>query len=151
MKPAADSPPTDSGTIGNVSSLRAPQDSTVSDADNEFNRNEVNLTRLERVFFLPRNVLPDRPKSVHFRTNERLEFKDVVESISGAAINDRDIEFIQFKRLSDDARDVHITFSAAVVCALFSRSKSLRVKEKSYYIHSSFRRITYVSFFLPSS
>ena len=51
MKPADDSPPTDSGTIGNVSSLRAPQDSTVSDADNDFNRNEVNLTRLERVFF----------------------------------------------------------------------------------------------------
>ena len=73
---------------------------------------------------------------MHFRTNERLEFKDVVESISGAGINDRDIESIKFKPLSDDARDVHITFSAAVVCALFSRSKSLRVKEKSYYIYS---------------
>ena len=111
MEPAADS-----DTIGNVSSLGAPQDSSVSDADNQWNRNEVNLTRLERDFFLPRNVLPDRPKSVYFRTNERLEFKDVLESIRGAGINDRDIECIQFKRLSDDARDVHITFSSAAVC-----------------------------------
>ena len=63
MEPAADSPPADSDTIGNVSSLGAPQDSSVSDADNQWNRNEVNLTRLERDFFLPRNVLPDRPKS----------------------------------------------------------------------------------------
>ena len=39
MEPAADSPPTDSDTIGNVSSLGAPQDSTVSDADNQWNRN----------------------------------------------------------------------------------------------------------------
>lgn len=147
MEPAADSPPADSDTIGNVSSLGAPQDSSVSDADNQWNRNEVNLTRLERDFFLPRNVLPDRPKSVYFRTNERLEFKDVLESIRGAGINDRDIECIQFKRLSDDARDVHITFSSAAVCALFSRPESLRVKEKSYYIQSSFRRITYVAVF----
>ena len=147
MEPAADSPPADSDTIGNVSSLGAPQDSSVSDADNQWNRNEVNLTRLERDFFLPRNVLPDRPKSVYFRTNERLEFKDVLESIRGAGINDRDIECIQFKRLSDDARDVHITFSSAALCALFSRPESLRVKEKSYYIQSSFRRITYVAVF----
>ena len=124
MEPAADSPPADSDTIGNVSSLGAPQDSSVSDADNQWNRNEVNLTRLERDFFLPRNVLPDRPKSVYFRTNERLEFKDVLESIRGAGINDRDIECIQFKRLSDDARDVHLTFSSAAVCALFSRPES---------------------------
>ena len=104
-EPAADSAPADSDTIGHVSSLGAPQDSSVSDADNQWNRNEVNLTRLERDFFLPRNVLPDRPKSVYFRTNERLEFKDVLESIRGAGMNDRDIECIQFKRLSDD--DVH--------------------------------------------
>ena len=71
---------------------------------------------------------------MHFGTNERLEF------IRGAGINDRDIECIQFKRLSDDARDVHITFSSAAVCALFSRSKNLRVKEKSYYIQPSFWR-----------
>ena len=51
MEPAADSPPTDSDTTGNVSSLGVPQDSTVSDADNQWNRNEVNLTRLEREFF----------------------------------------------------------------------------------------------------
>ena len=106
---------------------------------------EVNLTRLERDFFLPRNVLPDRPKSVSFRTNERLEFKDVLESIRGACVNDRDIECIQFKRLSDDARDLHITFSSTAVCALFSRPESLCVKEKSYYIQSWFRRITYVA------
>ena len=134
MEPAADSPPADSDTIGNVSSLGAPQDSSVSDADNQWNRNEVNLTPLERDVFLPRNVLPDRPKSVYFRTNERLEFKDVLESIRGAGKNDRDIECIQFKRLSDDARDVHITFSSAPVSALFSRPEGLCVKEKSYYI-----------------
>ena len=93
MEPAADSPPADSDTIGNVSSLGAPQDSSVSDV-NQWNRNEVNLTRLERDFFLPRNVLPDRPKSVYFRTNERLEFKDVLESIRGAGINDRDMNFL---------------------------------------------------------
>ena len=80
-------------------------------------------------------------------SNERLEIKDVLESIRGAGINDRDIECIQFKRLSDDARDVHITFSSAAVCALLSRPQSLRVKEKSYYIQSSFRRITYVAVF----
>ena len=68
MEPAAYSPQTDSYTMGNVSSFGAPQDSTVSDADSQWNRNEVNLTRLERDFFLPRNVLPDRPKSVYFRT-----------------------------------------------------------------------------------
>ena len=56
----------------------------------------------------------------------------MLESIRGAGINDRDIECIQFKRLSDDARDVHITFSSAAVCALFCRPESLRVKEKSY-------------------
>ena len=39
----------------------------------------------------------------------------MLESIRGAGINDRDIECIQFKRLSDDARDVHITFSSAAV------------------------------------
>ena len=121
MEPAAYSPPTDSYTMGNVSSFGAPQDSTVSDADSQWNRNEVNLTRLERDFFLPRNVLPNRPKSVYFRTNERLKFKDVLESIRGAGKNDRDIECIQFKRLSDDARDVHITFPSAAVSALFSR------------------------------
>ena len=71
----------------------------------------------------------------------------MLESIRGAGINDRDIKCIQFKRLSDDARDVHITFSSAAVCALFSRPESLRVKEKSYYIESSFRRITYVAVF----
>ena len=49
MEPAADSPPADSDTIGNVSSLGAPQDSSVSDADNQWNRNEVNQTRLESV------------------------------------------------------------------------------------------------------
>ena len=145
MEPAAYSPPTDSYTMGNVSSFGAPQDSTVSDADSQWNRNEVNLTRLERDFFLPRNVLPDRPKSVYFRTNERLEFKDVLESIRGAGKNDRDIECIQFKRLSDDARDFPITFSSAAVSALFSRPEGLCVKEKSYYIQSSFRRITYVA------
>ena len=123
MEPAADSPPADSDTIGNVSSLGAPEDSSVSDADNQWNRSEVNLTRLERDFFLPRNVLPDRPKSVYFRTNERLEFKDALKSMRGAGKNDRDIECIQFKRLSDDARVVHITFSSAAVCALFSRTQ----------------------------
>ena len=92
MGPAADSPPTDCDMIGNVLSVGAPQDSTVSDADNQRNRNELSLTRLERDFFLPRNVFPDRLKSVHFRTNERLEFKDVLESIRGAGINDHDIE-----------------------------------------------------------
>ena len=51
MEPAADSPPADSDTIGNDSSFGAPQDSSVSDADNQWNRNEVNLTRLERDFF----------------------------------------------------------------------------------------------------
>ena len=71
----------------------------------------------------------------------------VLMSVRGAGINDRDIECIQFKRLSDDARDVHITFSSAAVCALFSRPESLRVNEKSYYIQSSFRRITYVAVF----
>ena len=131
MEPAADSPPTDSDMMGNVSSLGAPQDSTVSNADNQW--------------ILLRNVLPDGPKSVYFRTNERLKFKDVLESIRGAGINDRDIECIQFKRLSDDDRDVHITFSSAAVCALFSRPEGLCVKEKSYYIQSSFRRITYVA------
>ena len=35
MEPAADSPPADFDTIGNVSSLSAPQDSSVSDADNQ--------------------------------------------------------------------------------------------------------------------
>ena len=46
MEPAADS-----DSIANVSSLGAPQDRSVSDADNQWNRNEVNLTRLERDFF----------------------------------------------------------------------------------------------------
>ena len=56
MEPASDSPPADSDTIGNVSSLGASQDSSVSDADNQWNRNEVNLTRLERVFFFFREM-----------------------------------------------------------------------------------------------
>ena len=51
MEPAADCPPADSDTTGIVSRLGAPQDSSVSDADNQWNRNEVNLTRLERDFF----------------------------------------------------------------------------------------------------
>ena len=51
MEPAADS-----DTIGIVSSLGAPQDSSVSDADNQWNRNEVNLTRLERDFFFFREM-----------------------------------------------------------------------------------------------
>ena len=45
MGPAADSPPTDCDMIGNVLSVGAPQDSTVSDADNQRNRNELSLTR----------------------------------------------------------------------------------------------------------
>ena len=49
MEPAADSPPTDSDKVGNVSRFGAPQDSTVSD---QWNRNEVNQTRLERDFLL---------------------------------------------------------------------------------------------------
>lgn len=54
-----------------------------------------------------------------------LEFKDILESIRGACINDQGIDCIQFKHLSDDARDVHITFSPAAVCALFSQYQSL--------------------------
>lgn len=48
-----------------------------------------------------------------------------LESIRGACINDQGIDCIQFKHLSDDARDVHITFSPAAVCALFSQYQSL--------------------------
>ena len=56
MEPAADSPLADSDTIGNVSSFGATQDSSVSDV-NQWNRNEVNLTRLERGPFLLREML----------------------------------------------------------------------------------------------
>ena len=45
MQPATDSFPTDSDTIANACSVGAPQKSTVSDADNQWDRNEVDLTR----------------------------------------------------------------------------------------------------------
>ena len=66
----------------------------------------------------------------------------MLESTRGAGINDRDIECIQLNTSVMMPEMFTLRFHLPLYVPCFPDP---RVKEKSYYIQSSFRRITYVA------
>ena len=57
------------------------------------------------------------------------------------------VRCIQYKKVSQFAKEVHITFSSPTFCSRFVNSTSLAVNEKSYFILSAQRPVTFVGVF----
>ena len=79
-----------------------------------------------------------------FRAIEDLKFQDVLSAITISGVR-----CIQYKKVSQFAKEVHVTFSTATFCTRFVNSRSLAINEKSYFTLnlSAHRPVTFVGVF----
>ena len=86
-----------------------------------------NLTGLEKKYFSPKNVMPDRLCSAYFRAIEDLRFQDILSAVTNSGVPSEEVRFIQCKKVSQFAKEVHVTFSTSTFCTHFVNSKSLAI------------------------
>ena len=91
--------------------------------------------------------MPERLCSAYFRTTEDLKFQDVLSAITNSIVTAEEVRCIQYKKVSQFAKEVHVTFSSPTFCSRFVNSTSLAVNEKSYFILSAHRPVTFVGVF----
>ena len=129
------------------SELNAVAETSVSSPEDVCNRMKKNLTSFEKEHFSPKNVMPERLCSAYFRTTEDLKFQDVLSAITNSGVPAEEVRCIQYKKVSQFAKEVHVTFSSPTFCSRFVNSTSLAVNEKSYFILSAHRPVTFVDVF----
>ena len=68
-------------------------------------------------------------------------------TISGVPV--KEVRCIQYKKVSQFAKEVHVTFSTPTFCTRFVNSRSLAINEKSYFTLnlSAHRPVTFVGVF----
>ena len=79
-------------------------------------------------------------------TDSLLKFQDVLSAITNSGVPAEEVRCIQYKKVSQFAREVHVTFSTPF-CTRFVNSTSLAVNEKSYFILSAHRPVTFAGVF----
>ena len=120
---------------------------SVSAPEDVCNRIKKNLTDFEKEHFSPKNVMPERLCSAYFRAIEDLKFQDVLTAITNSGVSAEEVRCIQYKKVSQFAKEVHVTFSTPAFCTRFVNSKSLAINEKSCFILSAHRPATFVGVF----
>ena len=134
--------------LPNVSDeLNAVAETSVSSPEDVCNRMKKNLTSFEKEHFSPKNVMPERLCSAYFRTTEDLKFQDVLSAITNSGVPAEEVRCIQYRKVSQFAKEIHVTFSSPTFCSRFVNSTSLAVNEKSYFILSAQRSVTLVGVF----
>ena len=108
--------------IGDVSSAGASAPvASVSTADDVYNRvKEKNLTAFKKKHFSPKNVMPERLCSAYFSAVEDLRFQDVLGAITNSGVLTEEGRCIQCKKVSQFAKEVHVTFSTSILSGLVS-------------------------------
>ena len=119
----------------------------VSTPEDVCNRIKKNLTGFEKEHFSPKNVMPERLCSAYLRAIEDLKFQDVLSAITNSGVPAEEVRCIQYKKVSQFAKEVHLTFSTPAFCTRVVNSKSLAINEKSYFILSTHRPVTFVGVF----
>ena len=111
------------GTLNNASDeLNAVAETSVSSPEDVCNRIKKNLTSFEKEHFSVKNVMPERLCSVYFRTTEDLKFQDVLSAITNSDVPAEEVRCIQYKKVPQFAKEVHVTFSSPTFCSRFSTS-----------------------------
>ena len=98
--------------------------------------------------FSPKNVMPERLCSAYFRTTEDLKFQDVLSAVTNSGVPAEEVGCIQYKKVSQFAKEVHVTFSSPTFCSCFVNSTSLAVNEKSYFILSATAQLLLLVFLM---
>ena len=83
--------------------------------------------------------MPERLCSAYFRTTEDLKFQDVLSAITNSGVPTEEVRCIQYKKVSQ--------FAKPTFCSRFVNSTSLAINEKSYFILSAHRPVTFVGVF----
>ena len=134
--------------VDDVSNAGAPvSEASVSTPEDVWNRIKKNLTGFEKECFSSKNVMPERLCSAYFRAIEDLKFEEVLSAITNSGVPAEEVRCIQYKKVSQFAKEVHVTFSTPAFCTSFVNSKSLAINEKSYSILSAHRPVTFVGVF----
>ena len=76
-----------------------------------------------------------------------MKFQDVLSAITNSGVPAEEVRCIQYKKVSQFAKEVHVTFSSPTFCSRFVNSTSLAVNEKFYFILSAHRPVTFVGVF----
>ena len=119
-------------------------EASVSTLEDVCNRIKKNLTGFEKEHFSPKNVMPERLCSAYFRAIEDLKFQDVLSAITSSGVPAEEVHCIQYKIVSQFAKEAHVIFSTPAFCTSFVNSKSLAISQKSYFILSTHRPVTFV-------
>ena len=61
-------------------------------------------------------------------------FQDALNAITNSGVPAEEVRCIQYKKASQFAMEVHVTFSTPTFCTRFANSMSLAVNKKSYFI-----------------
>ena len=70
-----------------------------------------------------------------------------MSAITNSGVPAEEVRCIQLKKVCQFAKEVHVTFSTPAFCTSFVNSKSLAINEKSYFILSAHRPVTFVGVF----
>ena len=92
--------------------------------------------------------MPERLCSAYFRTTEDLKFQDVLSAVTNSGVPAEEVRCIQYKKVSQFAKEVHVTFSSSTFCSCFVNSTSLAVNEKSYFILSATAQLLLLVFLM---
>ena len=85
-------------------------EASVSTLEDVCNRIKKNLTCFEKEHFSPKNVMPERLCSAYFRAIEDLKFQDVLSAITNSGVPAEEVRCIQYQKVSQFAKEVHVTF-----------------------------------------
>ena len=99
--------------------MNAVAETSVSSPEDVCNRMKKNLTSFEKEHFSPKNVMPERLCSAYFRTTEDLKFQDVLSAVTNSGVPAEEVRCIQYKKVSQFAKEVHVTFSSPTFCSCF--------------------------------
>ena len=83
-----------------------------------------------------------------FRAIENLKLQDVLSPITNTDVPPtEEVRCIQYKKVSQFAKEVHVTFSTPTFYTRFLNSTSMAINEKSYLILSAHRPVIFVGVF----
>ena len=68
-----------------------------------------------------------------FLAIENLKFQDVLSAITISGVPVEEVRCIQYKKVSQFAKEVHVNFSTPTFSTRFVNSRSLAINEKSYF------------------